>query len=255
MDVAIRPCAAGNFQRGRPSHLQIEAVVIHSTNGPLAEAEAAFASADLADRRSAHFGISRTGEVHQYVEEADTAFHAGWIVEATWTALKRGPAGTYINPNFYTIGIELEGTDGEPWPDAIYGASATLLRELALRHPGLRTLSRRTVVLHREIRADRSCPGASFDVDRLIFAATGGAGAAGAPSQSVPLQLRTRASLNVRRGSPTTRAPVVRVIEADSVVNAVRELTGEPVNGVSRWFENVDGDFLWGGALEDPTDT
>jgi N-acetyl-anhydromuramyl-L-alanine amidase AmpD len=247
----IKPCAAGNYRPGRPPHLQVEAVVIHSTNGPLADTEAAFAKADAAGPRSAHYGISAAGDVHRYVEESDTAFHAGIIVGSTWTGLKRGIGGAFINPNFYTIGIEHEGTDDSPWPDALYDASAALLRDLSARHPGLRILSRRNVVLHREIRIDRSCPGPLVDIDRLIFAATGGASTDATLKE--PRQLRTRASLNVRRGSPSTRAPVVRVIDPDHVVNVIREVTGEQVNGVSRWYQNLDGDFLWSGALEDST--
>ena len=252
MAVVTLPCAARNFHPGRPPHLQVDAVVIHITNGPLAATDAAFANENLADPRSAHYGISAEGDVHRYVAEADTAFHAGCIVNPTWTGLKRGIDGEFINPNFYTIGIEHEGTDDSPWPDAMYGASAGLLRELSTRHPGLGTLSRGNVVLHREIRTDRTCPGAMFDIARLLFAATGAGTPDGGAVETV-MQLRTRASLNVRSGSPTTRAPIVRVIEPDNVVNVVREVSGEAVNGVSRWYQNLDGDFLWGGALEDAT--
>ena len=69
-----------------------------------------------------------------------------------------------------------------------------------------------------------------------------------------PRQLRTRSVVNVRAGAPSRLAAVVRVIPAGEIVNVVREVTGESVNGISRWWQNVDDDFLWGGALEVPVD-
>jgi hypothetical protein len=239
------PCAPRNFRTGRPSHLRVEAVVIHLIDGSVQDADAVFGSNTLADPRSAHYVVSRTGEVRQYVDEDDTAFHAGNVVEATWAGLKKGPDGRNINPNFYTIGIEHEGRAHDDWPDAMYAASAALLRAIAARHPQLRPLSRANVVMHREIRANKSCPGHVADLTRRV------ALAGDVPADS-PFQLLTRSTVNVRGGSPSTRAPIVRVIPAGEFVNVVREVAGESVHGVSRWFQNIDDDFLWGGALESP---
>jgi hypothetical protein len=127
----------------------------------------------------------------------------------------------------------------------MYAASADLLRGIADRHPLLRPLSRANVVMHREIRADKSCPGQVADLTRLLALA-------GEVPVDTPFQLLTRSTVNVRGGSPSTQAAIVRVIPAGEVVNVVREVAGEPVNGNSRWFQNIDDDFLWGGALETP---
>ena len=189
--------------------------------------------------------------MHQYVEERDTAFHAGKIVSPTWTGLKRGVNGAFINPNFYSIGIEHEGRANDTWSPDMYAASAELLRGLVSRHPGLRPLTRRNVVMHREIRADKSCPGHVMDINKLLLLATGAPQDSGQPGPA-PMQLRTRTTVNVRRGSPSTLAPIERVIPPGEVVNVVREVAGESVAGISRWYQNVDGDFLWGGALEAP---
>ena len=102
-------CAPANFREGRPSHLQIEAVVIHIIDGSQFSADATFLNPTLELKRSAHYSISRTGEIHQYIDEQDTAFHCGIVDRPTWSGLKRGPTGVVINPNFYTIGIEHEG--------------------------------------------------------------------------------------------------------------------------------------------------
>jgi N-acetyl-anhydromuramyl-L-alanine amidase AmpD len=235
-------CAAENFRKGRPSHLQIEAVVIHLIDGSQAAADATFGSPTLDLKRSAHYSVGRAGEIHQYVDEQDTAFHCGILHQPTWPGLKRGPDGTFINPNFYTIGIEHEGRADDPWPDAMYAASAALLREIAGRYAALTTLTRRNVVMHREIRANKSCPGLKADLSRLIRES------GGLPTEE-PLALRARSTVNVRRGQPSTSATIVRVIPAGELLNVRAKVTGEAVNGISVWYQNMDDDYIWGGAV------
>src|SRR5689334_6011320 len=104
MVVEKKVCAPRNFRLGRPSTLQIEAVVIHIIDGSLQDADSTFGDNTLQGPRSAHYAVGRNGDVHQYVEEQDTAFHAGRVVNPTWGGLKRSPDGTFINPNYYTIG-------------------------------------------------------------------------------------------------------------------------------------------------------
>jgi N-acetyl-anhydromuramyl-L-alanine amidase AmpD len=246
MTITKVGCAPRNFHQGRPAHLRVEAVVIHIIDGPIDAANARFLDNTHPDPRSAHYAVSRTGEVRQYVDEADTAFHAGKIVAPTWAGLKRAADGTFINPNYYPSGIEHEGRATDDWPDTMYDATAALLKGIAERHPQLRPLTRANVVMHREIRSDRTCPGPVADLSRLLALT-------GEPAPEVVYQLRTTSVVNVRSGSPSTKAPVVRQIPAGEIVNVVREVAGEPVNGRSRWFQNVDDDFVWGGALEEPT--
>jgi N-acetylmuramoyl-L-alanine amidase len=235
-------CAAENFRKGRPSHLRIEAVVIHLIDGSQASADETFRSALLDLKRSAHYSVSRTGEIHQYVDEQDTAFHCGILHQPTWSGLKRGPDGSFINPNFYTIGIEHEGRADDPWPDEMYKHSAALLAEISARYPALTPLTRRNVVMHREIRASKSCPGLRADLSRLILEA-------GGVAVEEPLALRARSTVNVRRGQPSTSAPIVRVIPAGELLNVRAKVTGEAVNGVSVWYQNMDDDYIWGGAV------
>jgi N-acetyl-anhydromuramyl-L-alanine amidase AmpD len=235
-------CAPENFRKGRPSHLQIEAVVIHLIDGSQADADATSLSTALALKRSAHYSVSRTGEIHKYVDEQDTAFHCGIVHEPTWPGLKRGPDGQLINPNFYTIGIEHEGRVDDPWPDAMYAASAALLRDIATRYSALTPITRRNVIMHREIRADKTCPGHMADITRLILEA-------GGPAVEEPQALRTRSTVNVRRGQPSTSAPIVRVIPAGELVNVRTHVTGEALNGISVWYQNMDDDYIWGGAV------
>lgn len=115
-------CAEGNFRKGRANGMKPEAIVIHIICGSLESAKAEFA--DPASQLSAHYGVGRDGSVLQFVEEEDTAFHAGIVVNPTWMGMRGG-----LNPNLYTIGIEHEGQPTDPWTDAQYSASAQLSRK------------------------------------------------------------------------------------------------------------------------------
>ena len=218
--------------------------MIHLIDGSQAAADATFLNSALDLKRSAHYSIDRSGRIHQYVDEEDTAFHCGIIDRPAWSGLKRGPDGKPINPNYYTIGIEHEGRPDDPWPDAMYATSAALLGEISSRYAALARLTRHNVVMHREIRASKSCPGLKADLSRLIMEA------GGAPPEE-PHMLRARSTVNVRRGQPSTSAPIVRVIPAGELLNVRARVTGETVNGISVWYQNMDDDYIWGGAVVD----
>src|SRR5437762_13171518 len=125
-------------------------------NGPISAAEARFNNPTA--KVSAHYGSGRDGGIEQYVKETDTAFHAGTIVNPSWPRLKAG-----VNPNFYTIGVEHEGLGGVPWPwpDAQLSASVALVSDIARRWNITPTDD--TIVMHRQIRAKKTCPGVHFD--------------------------------------------------------------------------------------------
>jgi N-acetyl-anhydromuramyl-L-alanine amidase AmpD len=154
--------AAENFRKGRRG-FEPKAIVIHIIVGSLQSAGLTFR--DPRSSVSAHYGVGKSGNVHQFVEESDTAFHAGIVVQPTWRLID-----PKVNPNFYTIGIEHEGQPQDAWPDEQYRASAALVREIAARWKIL--LDRDHVIMHREIRASKTCPG-SADIERLIREAAG----------------------------------------------------------------------------------
>lgn len=170
-------CAPNNFREGRPTGEEVTAVVIHIIDGSQIGADATFLNNALDAVRSAHYSVGHDGGVHQYVKESDTAYHAGVIANPTWKEMKKSVWGSFVNPNFYTIGIEHEGHPEDDWTDAMYASSAALLRGMSSRYPALKTLTRENVVMHREIDADKSCPGFKVDLDRLIAEAS-------APSQA-----------------------------------------------------------------------
>ncbi|HLH41720.1 MAG TPA: peptidoglycan recognition family protein [Bryobacteraceae bacterium] len=172
LDIKWIGCAPNNFRPGRPPGSEVTAIVIHIIDGSRVGADATFLDNTLADPRSAHYSVGVDGTVHQYVKECDTAFHAGVVVNPVWKGLKKNALGEHVNPNSYTIGIEHEGKPEDEWTDAMYASSAALLGEISGRYPALKVLTRENVIMHREIRADKACPGFKVDMDRLIAEAS-----------------------------------------------------------------------------------
>ena len=152
-------CANSNFRAGRPAGFKPEAIVIHIAEGSLASVDAWFNN--TAAVVSAHYCVGKNGDVHQYVKEGDTAYHAGGPIRPSWKLIK-----PQVNPNFYTIGIEHEGHAADDWPEAQCAASAQLVAEIAARWNI--PLNADHIVMHREIRAAKTCPGEKFDRVKLL---------------------------------------------------------------------------------------
>src|SRR5689334_10038317 len=116
------PCAAANFMRGRPPGIAVEAIVLHRTGGTAEQFRTRYL--DPSTSVSTHYVISEQGTVAQYVQENDTAFHAGVVINATWKGLR-----PRINPNFHTIGVELEGVSDTAVAEVQMQAAAELVAE------------------------------------------------------------------------------------------------------------------------------
>jgi N-acetylmuramoyl-L-alanine amidase len=102
---------------------------------------------------SAHYGVSLTGEVHQYVRLQDGAWANGILEPGnTWP----GPAG--VNPNFVTCSIEKEdlGSGAQPVTDAQYAAVLGTCRLILARYPGITLLARHTTI---SPSSRAGCPG------------------------------------------------------------------------------------------------
>jgi AmpD protein len=100
---------------------------------------------------SAHFLIRRDGELLQFVSCTQRAWHAGASV---WKGRE--------NVNDFSIGVELEGLEGERFARVQYAVLARLARALAAAYPiG-------EVVGHEHVApARKSDPGAGFSWPRL----------------------------------------------------------------------------------------
>ena len=96
---------------------------------------------------SAHFFIRRSGEVVQFVATDQRAWHAG---ASAWMGR--------VNRNDDSIGIELEGLEGETFEPAQYEALIRLCQTLAFLHPI------EHIAGHQHIAPGRKFdPGAGFD--------------------------------------------------------------------------------------------
>lgn len=102
---------------------------------------------------SAHVLIQRTGEVLQFVSFGERAWHAG-------ASCFEGRS----NCNDFSIGIELEGSDDEPYTDAQYAVLPAVTDALLAHYP---TMAARKIVGHSDIAPGRKTdPGPAFDWQR-----------------------------------------------------------------------------------------
>lgn len=108
---------------------------------------------------SAHFFIERDGAVTQFVSCLERAWHAG----QSWFDGRD-------NCNDFSLGIELEGTDDQPYSDAQYASLAELSRQLLAAYPAL---TAQRIRGHSDIAPGRKTdPGPAFDWQRLYAAVT-----------------------------------------------------------------------------------
>lgn len=143
MNIIWKGAATSNYQEGRSGN-KIDKIVIHWIVGKLLAADAVFSNPDK--QVSAHYGIGGN-QIHQYVREEDTAYHAG-----------------NLTVNRQSIGIEHEGGPDLPISDETYETSAELIAEICRRHSIPLDIDH--IKEHREIKATQ-CPG-TLDRTRLI---------------------------------------------------------------------------------------
>lgn len=138
------------------------AIVVHTNAGTYLSTCRWFA--EPAGAVSAHYLVGLDGRVAQFVDEGDTAHHAGRVREPRAPVVRERGG----DPNRYTIGVEFED-GGDPLaverPAAQYEAGAELIAAIAARW-GI-PLDREHVIGHREVFAAKDCPG-NLDVERLV---------------------------------------------------------------------------------------
>jgi len=102
---------------------KIEIISIHIMAGTLAGTDSWFANP--ASQVSAHYGIGKNGEVHQYVADENKAWSNGKAFDPTFKLCKPD-----VNPNLYTLSIECEGYDLKDAPTTLISALTALLTDL-----------------------------------------------------------------------------------------------------------------------------
>lgn len=155
------PAAEGNFERGRVGY-NILAIVNHIMAGSLVGTDAWFQNPT--SKVSAHFGIGKAGQIHQYVQLTDTAYHAGVVNGATAKIIGENPG---VNPNYFCIGIEHEGQSGDVLTEEQYQSSIFVHRMLIVKF-GI-PADWDHIIAHSTINSLHSgCPGIGFPWARLI---------------------------------------------------------------------------------------
>lgn len=119
-----------------------------------------------AAKASAHYLVTRAGQIFQMVKDEDTSWHAGVVNRPNW------PLYDGTNPNRQTIGIEHEGHkqqggDGN-LTEAQYQATLWLHKHLIAKHKIPAT--RNHIIGHYRIDSINrpNCPGPKFPWDRLF---------------------------------------------------------------------------------------
>lgn len=161
-DAGVRHLPSPNHD-ARPPAAPIELLVLHNISLPPGR----FGGPEVADlflnrldydshpflaglrdlRVSAHFFVRRDGSVIQFVPTLKRAWHAG-------VSFFEGR----MRCNDFSVGIEIEGTDTQPYEDAQYATVAALALALRRRHP------LRAVRGHEHVAPGRKTdPGPAFD--------------------------------------------------------------------------------------------
>ena len=155
----------------RPADTDIDLLVVHSISLPPCEfggpwidalftntldpAAHPYFQAIAALKVSAHLLIRRDGEIVQYVPFHGRAWHAG-----------QSRFGERTTCNNFSIGIELEGCDEQPFEPVQYTVLASVVAALSAAYPLL--ADPRHIVGHCHIAPERKTdPGPLFDWTRL----------------------------------------------------------------------------------------
>jgi len=165
----VQRVASPNYN-GRPRGVEVDLLVLHNISLPPGDyggddivslftncldctAHSFYAELEGLEV-SAHFLIRRDGELIQFVSTEDRAWHAG---VSSWC--------NRDNCNDFSVGIELEGCDNEPFEGAQYQTLARLIQWLRQVYPGI---TKERIVGHSDISPGRKTdPGPAFDWDRL----------------------------------------------------------------------------------------
>lgn len=251
----IKNFVSPNFTQGRKQY-KPEAIVIHIMQGSLSGTDSWFATPQSSV--SAHYGIGISGEVHAYVSETNTAWHAGRVNNPSWASIKKTANGLYINPNYYTIGIEHEGDENSEWTEDMYRTSADLIRDIASRWSI--PIDREHVVGHHQIFSLKSCPGYKVDLNKLVLLAGGMLPTL--PVQTTPTFARTGekgkvitlTKLNLR-SQPNTSLPPTNTVAANVVLDYEGFTNeGKSIKGNQKWYVTKEGNWFWSGGVSPQTE-
>ena len=154
----IEDFTAVHYNSGVLAQNGVRGIVMHSMDGYYKGTISWFRNPQSGG--SAHFLVSKEGEIRQMVRFADMAWHAGIFDKPI-------PDFLNPNPNYYTLGIELEDEKNASWqyPKAQREATQWLVNLLLSKYG----LPKNRVFLHKELNPSRrSDPVGAFSRDWLF---------------------------------------------------------------------------------------
>ena len=148
-----------NFTKGRRGRKAI-AIVNHITAGKYPGCLSWMCNQKA--QASAHYLITKLGDIYQLVKDEDSSWHAGAVSKPNWRLYDGS------NPNRYTIGIEHEALPGERLTEMQYQATLWLHKQLIARH-GIPIDEDHIIGHYRIDSVNRpNCPGPGFPWQRLF---------------------------------------------------------------------------------------
>lgn len=178
-NATVKPAPTTNFYKGRAGQT-CKAVVLHIAEGSYIGSTNWLTNP--ASGVSAHFIVSKAGDITQMVSLYDTAYANGLSWNgSTWI----DPEGSHVtppwpgltpptNPNFQTVSVEHEGHSGEAWTPAMIAADVHILEFVHTIYP-LTWAPHTSLIGHFEISpVNRAhCPGTGCPFDTIAAAANG----------------------------------------------------------------------------------
>jgi hypothetical protein len=251
MTLPIHWTGSSNCYKDRHAYLP-EAIVMHRLDRSLESTDNLFLQPGAGI--SLHYAVGTTGEIHQYVHDTDTAWHCGRVYAPSWKGLKSVSPGTFINPNYYTIGIGVETRPGTEISQLVYLTVAELVSSLCLKWniPA----GPDHIVAHSAINAGVNSPGNSVDFVKLLGLVapepTGQEAVSAEALQLVmePGRVKTTATLNVRKAMPRVAAPLAGQLAKGTLTDyRGYVLNGQSIGGNSKWHLDGEGNYFWSGGV------
>lgn len=72
------------------------------------------------------------------------------------------------------------------------------------------------------------------------------------PAAADQVEIHVATNVRVRKGAPSTAAPVVNVLQAHTLFRPAAAVLGENVQGNPAWYRDADGNFIWAGGTDAP---
>lgn len=134
---------------------KIQAVVVHIMEGSIAACDSWFQNPSA--QVSAHYGVGKHGQIHQYVQDSDAAWANGELTPSPASPTPLIAQNGNIDPNRWTLSIEHEGTPPDT-PQAVQlDASVSLCAWLCQQH-GI-PADAEHIIRHSDIGGHLYCPG------------------------------------------------------------------------------------------------